>query len=132
MGSGCTAFNQMYVLSAIRSKYPELRSYRSEEIDQYTALTFLTFLSHWNEKTNFLGVAWDAKHNNGVSLYMPHLLLDYPFMRGGTIYNWQHGPIIERDKNGRVKVNEAIHQTEGYLFDLSIRSDKPACDAVEK
>jgi hypothetical protein len=132
MGSGCNSFNQMHALACIRSKYPELASYRSEELDNYTAMTFMTFLSNWSEQTNFYGNHWNGKHNNGVPLYMPHLLLDYPYMRGGTIYNWQHGPIIERDKNGRVKVNQVIHHTEGYLFDLSIRSEKPACDAVEK
>jgi hypothetical protein len=124
LGRGCSAFNQMYILAAIRSKYPELASYRYEEIDRYTAMTFMTFLSNWNEKLNFYADNWNGKHNNGVPLYMPHLLLDYPYMRGGTIYNWRHCPIIERDKNGRVKVNEVIHQTDGYLFDLSIRSDK--------
>jgi len=63
---------------------------------------------------------------------MPHLLLDYPYMRGGTIYNWRHCPMIERDKNGRVKVNDVIHQTEGYLLDLSFRSDKNAPNDKEQ
>jgi len=57
-GSGCSAFNQMFSLAAVRRKYPELVSYRGDEVDRYTAMTFMTFLSTWNEKLNFYADNW--------------------------------------------------------------------------
>ena len=121
-GRGCRSFNQMFSLAEARRQFPD--GYRGDEIDKYTAMTFITFLNNWNEKLNFYAGDWNGKHNNGVPLFMLHLMLDQPYMRGGTVYNWQHCPMIERDKNGRVKVNEVIYQTEGYLYDSSFRLDQ--------
>jgi len=115
-GSGCSAFNQMFSLAAVRRKYPELVSYRSDQIDRYTAMTFMTFLSNWNEKLNFYAGDWNGKHNNGVATFMPHLLLDQPYMRACTIYNWRYRPMISRDRLGRVTVNKVIYNTERFPF----------------
>ena len=115
-GHGCSAFNQMHPLAAIFRQYPKLMGYRGEEIDRYTAMTFITFLKNWNEKANFYGNNWMGKHNNGVPLFMPHLILDLPVMRVSTVYNWREGPIITRDKDGKVQRNKVIHQTKGFPF----------------
>ena len=85
-------------------------------IDRYTAMTFMTFLANWNEKLNFYSGDWNGKHNNGVPLFMPHLMLDHPYMRASTVYNWRHCPTITRDKDGRVKVNKVIYHTESCPF----------------
>ena len=115
-GRGCSAFNQMFSLAAVRRKYPQDSAYRGDEIDKYAAMTFMTFLSNWNEKLNFYAGDWNGKHNNGVPLFMPHLLLDQPYMRASTVYNWRHCPMITRDKDGRVKVNKVIYHTDGCPF----------------
>jgi hypothetical protein len=115
-GRGCSAFNQMFSLAAVRRKYPELASYRGEEIDKYTAMTFMTFLANWNEKLNFYADNWNGKHNNGVVLFMPQLILDQPYMRASTVYNWHYCPMIMRDKAGHVTVNKVIYNTEGFPF----------------
>ena len=116
-GSGCSAFNQMFSLAAIRRKYPELADYRGEEIDRYTAMTFMTWLATWNESTNFYGNTWLGKHNNGVALFMPTLLLDQPYMRSSTICNWREGPIITRKADGGIKRNPVIYQRQGFPYD---------------
>lgn len=115
-GSGCSAFNQMHPLAAIFRQYPELAGYRGEEIDRYTAMTFMTFLATWDEKTNFYGNTWLGKHNNGVPMFMAHLMLDLPIMRVSTVYNWRENPIITRQKNGRIKRNKVIYQKKGSNF----------------
>jgi len=115
-GRGCSAFNQMFSLAAVRRKYHELAAYRGEEVDKYAAMTFMTFLSNWNEKLNFYAGDWNGKHNNGVATFMPHLLLDQPYMRASTVYNWRYRPMIFRDKLGRVTVKKVIYNTEGFPF----------------
>jgi len=115
-GSGCKAFNQMHPLAAIFRQHPKLTSYRGEEIDRYTAMTFKTFLSNWNEKTNFYGNTWLGKHNNGVPLFMSHLMLDLPVMRVSTVYNWREGPILTRGEDGTIRRSKVIYQTKGFPF----------------
>lgn len=115
-GSGCSAFNQMHPLAAIFRQYPDLSGYRGEEIDRYTAMTFMTFLNNWNDKTNFYGNTWLGKHNNGVPLFMAHLMLDLPIMRVSTVYNWREGPIIIRHKDGSIRRNKVVYQTKGFPF----------------
>ena len=115
-GSGCSAFNQMHPLAGIFRQYPELAGYRGDQIDRYTAMTFMTFLSNWNEKTNFYGNTWLGKHNNGVPLFMAHLMLDLPIMRVSTVYNWREGPILTRKKDGTIRRNKVIYQTKGFPF----------------
>jgi len=116
-GRGCSAFNQMFPLAAIRRKYPELASYRGDEVDKYTAMTFMTFLSNWNEKLNFYGARWDAKHNHGVAMFISHLMLDQPYMRSSTIYNWREGPIITRKPDGGIEHNPVIYTQKGFPYD---------------
>jgi len=116
-GRGCSAFNQMFPLAAIRRKYPELASYRGDQIDKYTAMTFMTFLSNWNEKLNFYGSRWDAKHNHGVVMFISHLMLDQPYMRSSTIYNWREGPIITRKPDGGIEHNLVIYTRKGFPYD---------------
>jgi len=113
-GRGCHSFNQMWVLAEARRQFPD--GYRGKEIDESLAMTFMTFLKNWNEKTNFYSNDWSGKHNNGVPLFMTHLMLDLPVMRGSAVYNWQRNPIINRDKNGKIKRNKVIYQTPGFLF----------------
>lgn len=115
-GSGCSAFNQMHPLAAIFRQHPDLSGYRGEEIDRYSAMTFMTFLSNWNDTTNFYGNTWLGKHNNGVPLFMAHLMLDLPLMRVSTVYNWREGPILTRGENGWVRRNKVIYQTKGFPF----------------
>ena len=115
-GSGCSAFNQMHPLAAISRQYPELQGYRGEEIDRYTAMTFITFLNNWDEATNFYAGNWLGKHNNGVPLFMVHLMLDLPIMRVSTIYNWRENPIIIRHEDGRIEVQEVIYTRPGFPF----------------
>jgi len=113
-GRGCTSFNQMWSLAEARRQFPG--GYRGAEIDRYTAMTFVTFLNNWDEKANFYGSNWSGKHNNGVPLFMCHLMLDLPVMRGSAVYNWRQNRIIDRDKNGKIKRNRVIYQTPGFLF----------------
>ena len=115
-GSGCSAFNQMHPLAAIFRQCPELRGYRGDQIDRYTAMTFMTFLKNWNEKSNFYGKNWLGKHNNGVPLFMTHLMLDLPVMRVSTVYNWRENPIITRHKDGRIDRNKVVYTRPGFPF----------------
>ncbi len=113
-GSGCKAFNQMFSLTEARRQYPD--GYRGDEVDKYTAMTFMTFLRNWDEKLDFYGGNWSGKHNNGVPLYMPHLMLDLPIMRASTVYNWREGPIFTRDKDGTIRRDQVTYQTKGFPF----------------
>ena len=116
-GSGCSVFNQLFALAAIRRKYPELADYRGGEIDRCTAMTFMTWLANWDDEAGFYGKTWLAKHNHGVAMFMPMLLLDQPYMRGSTVYNWREGPIITRKPDGGIVLNPVIYQRKGYPFD---------------
>ena len=89
---------------------------RCGSIDKYTATTFMTFQANWNEKSNFYAGDWNGKHNNGVPLYMPHLMLDLPVMRTSTVYNWREGPILTRRKDGSIRRNKVVYQTKGFPF----------------
>ncbi|HCO92630.1 MAG TPA: hypothetical protein DIU00_01545 [Phycisphaerales bacterium] len=113
-GRGCSAFNQMWVLAEARRQFPD--GYRGDEIDKSMAQSFLTFLENWNVSFNFYDKNWGGKHNNGVALFMSHLLLELPVMRGSAVYNWRQNPIIDRDKNGKIKRNKVIYHTPGFLF----------------
>ncbi len=113
-GSGCHAFNQMFPLALVRRQFPD--GYRGEEIDASLAQSFLTFLGNWNESFNFYSNNWRGKHNHGVALFMSHLLLDIPIMRGSTVYNWRLNPIITRAKDGTITRNNVTYTTPGYPF----------------
>jgi hypothetical protein len=113
-GRGCSAFNQMWVLAEARRQFPD--GYRGDDIDKSLAQSLLTFLGNWNETLNFYSNNWSGKHNNGVPLFMSHLLLDLPVMRGSAIYNWRQNPIITRGKDGTIKRNKVIYTTPGFPF----------------
>ncbi len=113
-GRGCSAFNQMWVLAEARRQFPD--GYRGDEIDQSLAQSFLTFLGNWNEQASFYSTNWRGKHNNGVALFMSHLLLDIPVMRGSAVYNWRLNPIITRGKDGTITRNKVTYTTPGFLF----------------
>ena len=113
-GRGCSAFNQMWVLAEVRRQFPD--GYRGKEIDESLAQSFLTFLANWNEKHNFYSTNWRGKHNNGVPLFISHLMLDLPVMRGSAVYNWQRSPVITRSKDGTIKRNKVTYTTPGFLF----------------
>jgi hypothetical protein len=115
-GSGCSAFNQMQPLATIFRQYPELLGYRGEEMNKYTAMTFITFMRNWDESTNFYGKTWLGKHNNGVVVNMSVLMLDLPLTRVNTLYNWREVPILSRDKNGKIMLNKVIYQKKGFGF----------------
>ena len=91
-----------------------------EEIDEYTARTFINFLNNWNEEMNFYFRGdrsnWNAKHNNGSPMFMAHLMLDLPVMRASSIYNWRKTPVVTRDKKGKIKRNKVIYWTRGFGF----------------
>jgi len=113
-GSGCSLFDPMHVLAELRLRGFD---YRSEDIDAAVANSALTILANWDEKTNWWkGNNWSGKHNFGAPLNLAPLLLDQPYMKISTIYNWREGPMITRGKDGRVKVNKVIYQTKGFPF----------------
>jgi poly(3-hydroxybutyrate) depolymerase len=113
-GRGCQAFNQMWVLAEARRQFPD--GYRGDEIDESLAQSFLTFQENWNEKLNFYSNNWSGKHNNGVPLFISHLMLDLPIMRGSAVYNWREAPIITRGKDGMITRNKVTYVTPGHLF----------------
>jgi len=43
-------------------------------------------------------------------------MLDLPVMRCRTVYNWRRRPILTRDRNGTVRRNTVVYQTEGFPF----------------
>jgi hypothetical protein len=48
---------------------------------------------------------------------MAALLLDQPYMKISTIYNWRDAPIIERKKDGTVIVNQEVtYSKPGFPF----------------
>ena len=114
-GKGCSVFDPMQVLYVLRCRGND---YRAAEVDAVTAATFLTFLDNWDETAGwFREGTWHGKHNLGIPLYMASLLLDHPYMRINTIYNWREGPIILRSPNGSVRVRpDIIHHTRGHPF----------------
>jgi hypothetical protein len=113
-GRGCSAFNQMWVLAEARRQFPD--GYRGDEIDASLAQSFLTFLSNWREEYNFYDSKWRGKHNNGVPLFISHLMLDLPIMRGSAVYNWRMKPAIMRGIDGTIKRNKVTYTTLGFLF----------------
>ena len=114
-GQGCSVFDPMQVLYVLRCRGND---YRAAEMDAATAASFLTFLDNWDEAAGwFREGTWHGKHNLAIPLYMASLLLDHPYMRINTIYNWREGPIIRRSTDGSVHVRPGIiHHTRGYLF----------------
>ena len=114
-GQGCSVFDPMQVLYVLRGRGNE---YRAPEVDAATAASFLTFLDNWDEEAGwFREGTWHGKHNLGIPLYMAALLLDHPYMRINTIYNWREGPIILRAADGSVRVRPGIiHHTRGHPF----------------
>ena len=114
-GQGCSVFDPMQVLYVLRCRATD---HRAAEVDAATAASFLTFLDNWDEAAGwFREGTWHGKHNLAIPLYMASLLLDHPYMRINTIYNWREGPIIERSPDGSVQVRPGIiHHTRGHPF----------------
>ena len=114
-GQGCSVFDPMQVLYVLRCRGND---YRAAEVDAATAASFLTFLDNWDEASGwFREGTWHGKHNLAIPLYMASLLLDHPYMRINTIYNWRDGPIIERSPDGSLRVRPGIiHHTRGHPF----------------
>ena len=114
-GQGCSVFDPMQVLYVLRCRG---NRYRAEEVDAATAASFLTFLDNWDDAAGwFREGTWHGKHNLGIPLYMASLLLDHPYMRINTIYNWREGPIILRSPDGSVRLRPGIiHHTRGHPF----------------
>ena len=114
-GQGCSVFDPMQVLYVLRCRGNE---HRAAEVDAATAASILTFLDNWDESTGWFSEGtWHGKHNLAIPLYMASLLLDHPYMRINTIYNWREGPIIERAPDGSVRVRPGIiHHTRGHPY----------------
>ena len=114
-GQGCSVFDPMQVLYVLRCRGND---HRAAEVDAATAASFLTFLDNWDQSAGwFREGTWHGKHNLGIPLYMASLLLDHPYMRINTIYNWREGPIIERAPDGSVRVRPGIiHHTRGHPY----------------
>lgn len=51
-----------------------------------------------------------------MPLFISHLMLDLPIMRGGAVYNWRLGPVITRHKDGSITRNKVTYATPGYPF----------------
>ena len=114
-GQGCSVFDPMQVLYVLRCRGND---HRAAEVDAATAASFLTFHDNWDDASGwFREGTWHGKHNLAIPLYMASLLLDHPYMRINTIYNWREGPIIERSPDGSVRVRSGIiHHTRGHPF----------------
>ena len=114
-GQGCSVFDPMQVLYVLRCRGSD---YRAAEVDAATAASFLTFLDNWDDAAGwFREGTWHGKHNLGIPLYMASLLLDHPYMRINTIYNWREGPIILRSPDGNAQVRpDILHHTRGHPF----------------
>lgn len=114
-GQGCSVFDPMQVLYVLRCRG---NGHRAEEVDAATAASFLTFLDNWDDGAGwFREGTWHGKHNLGIPLYMASLLLDHPYMRINTIYNWREGPMILRSPDSSVRLRPGIiHHTRGHLF----------------
>ena len=114
-GQGCSVFDPMQVLYVLRTRG---NTHRAQEVDAATAASFLTFLDNWDATSGwFREGTWHGKHNLAIPLYMASLLLDHPYMRINTIYNWREGPIIRRAPDGGVRVRSGIiHHARGYPF----------------
>ena len=115
VGGGCSVFDPMMVLWVLRNRGED---YRADEIDAVAAQCFITWLERWDEATSWhKGGNWSGKHNTAIVLYMACLLLDQPYMKVCTVYNWRRGPMVRRDADGAVTVNDDItYSTEGYPF----------------
>lgn len=114
-GKGCSVFDPMQVLYVLRGRGC---NHRLEEGDEAAAASLLTFLENWDEKHSwFREGSWDGKHNLGIPLYMASLLLDHPYMKINTIYNWREGPIIRRLPGGSIALRQELtYSTRGYPF----------------
>jgi len=113
-GSGCSLFDPMHVLAELRLRGFD---YRSDDIDAAVANSALTIIDNWNENTNWWkGNNWSGKHNFGAPLNLAHLLLDQPYMKISTIYNWREEPIITRIKDGKIRRNKVTYQTKNFPF----------------
>ena len=113
---GCSVLDPLMVLAVVRKRG---EPHRAGDIDEVTAKTFLTFLRNWDERTNwYKGRSWNGKHNNAVPMYMAAIILDQPYFKGSTVYNWREEPIIERRKDGMVIVNKKpLYQMKGRKFE---------------
>lgn len=115
-GAGCSVFDPMMVLWVLRSRGCD---YRAEEVDEATAKSALTFFNNWNDEIHWFKEGnWSGKHNLAIPLYMACLLLDQPYMKICTIYNWREAPIVKRKKDGTVIVNpKVIYSKKGFPFE---------------
>ena len=114
-GAGCSVFDPMQVLYVLRGRGC---TYRADEVDEATAKSFLTFLANWDEEQDwFTDLSWNGKHNLGIPLYMASLLLNHPYMKINTIYNWREGPIVLRSHENDLQVRAGIrYATDGHKF----------------
>lgn len=103
-GSGCSVFDPMMVLWVLRGRG---EYHRAADVDEAVAKSFVTWLENWYADISwYKDGTWSGKHNNSIPAYMACLLLDQPYMKNCTIYNWRKGPIIHRNDD-RISVNRA-------------------------
>ena len=53
---------------------------------------------------------------SGVPLFISHLVLDLPIMRGSAGYNWRPNPLIKRGKDGVIKRSNVTYTIPDFFF----------------
>jgi hypothetical protein len=104
----CSIFDPMMVAWVLRKRGCD---HRKEEINEVIAKSFLAFKDRWDDEQDWFKLGtWQEKHNFGTPLYMATVLLELPIMDICGIYNWRLNPVITRDDDGRVTVNEVSYE----------------------
>lgn len=97
-GLGCSIFDPMMVILALRK---HAFYYRTEEADQIVANSFLFYIKGKDINLD----DWDTFWSMAEPAYMMALLLDQPVISYSPTYNWRKGPILTRDVNGIITIN---------------------------
>ena len=104
----CSIFDPMMVAWVLRNRGC---SHRREEINEVVAKSFIAFKDRWDDESGWFKLGtWQEKHNFGMPLYMAAVILELPIMEICGIYNWRRNPLITRNDDGTVTVNEVTFE----------------------
>ena len=103
----CSIFDPMMVAWTLRRHGC---THRQEEVKEAVARSFLAINNRWDDDAGWYKLGtWQEKHNIGAFFYMVAVILELPIMTESGSYNWRKTPLITRNPDGSVVVNEVTY-----------------------
>ena len=107
----CSIFDPMMVAWTLRGQGCD---HRLEEVKEAVAKSFIAINDRWDDEAGWYKLGtWQEKHNIGAPFYMVAVILELPLMTESGSYNWRRNPLITRNEDGSVTVNEVSYEAEG-------------------